>query len=126
MLTATLFGVPGMGRVVVGPLKQHSDSSRIFHVSSGMKLGPLPLFSHHSAPASHGTYSALDPLAFSTKRAASTSSGPVPSPLMSAIFMRGARILAAAHKCFPPTDRSGSPSGPAELPAVSRSGRQRG
>ena len=82
--------VPGVGSVVVGPLKQQSEESRIFHVSSGMKLGPLPVLSHHSAPASHWTNSAFTPLAFTTSIMASTSSAPVPSPRIRATFFMGA------------------------------------
>src|SRR5437870_600864 len=85
MLTATLFGVPGRGIVVVGPLRQQSESSRTRHVSSGMKVAPFSLL-HHSDPASHMTSSNLAPLALITARVASTSSGPVPSPLMTATF----------------------------------------
>ncbi len=87
LLTATLFGVPGIGRVVVGPLRQQSEVSRIFHVESGMKLGPL-CFSHHSVPASHWMNSARVPAALRTDRVASTSSGPVPSPLITATFFK--------------------------------------
>src|SRR5271156_1449832 len=86
MLTATLLGVPGAVRVVVGPLKQQSAPSRARHVSSGIMLGP-PCSSHHSAPPSHVTNSALAPLALRTSSIASTSSGPVPSPLISATFL---------------------------------------
>ena len=87
MLTATLLGVPGAVSVVVGPLKQQSASSRALQVSSGIMLGP-PCFSHHSAPASQVTNSALAPLAFRTRSIASTSSGPVPSPLISATVFK--------------------------------------
>src|SRR5271155_3820190 len=87
MLTATLLGVPGAVRVVVGPLKQQSASSRVRQVSSGIMLGP-PCFSHHSAPASQVTNSAFAPLAFMTRSIASTSSGPVPSPLISATVFK--------------------------------------
>src|SRR5712692_3764680 len=88
MLTATLFGVPGRGIVVVGPLRQQSESSRTRHVSPGMKLSPFFSLLHHSHPASHLTSSTLAPLASITARVASTSSGPVPSPLMTATFFK--------------------------------------
>src|SRR5690242_16747001 len=92
MLTATLRGVSGAVRVVVGPLKQQSDSSRILHVSSGIMLGP-PWVSHHSAPASQVTKRAFAPLAFRTRSIASTSSGPVPSPLIRATFYNAGALL---------------------------------
>src|SRR2546427_8079473 len=88
MLTATLFGVPGRGIVVVGPLRQQSESSRTRHVSSGMKVPPFFSLLHHSDPASQLTSSTLAPLTSITERAASTSSGPVPSPLMTATFFK--------------------------------------
>src|SRR5579875_3263178 len=83
MLTATDFGEPGVQGVVVGPLKHAFVSSRILQVSSGIKLGP-PFLSHHSIPASHWINSVSVPVAFMTVSIASTSSGPVPSPLISA------------------------------------------
>src|SRR5688572_18648466 len=83
MLTATLLGAFGTGTVVVGPLKHASDSSSSFHTSGEMYELP-PFFSHHSDPASHGTSSTLELQAFRTLVIASTSSGPVPSPLITA------------------------------------------
>src|SRR5271156_319231 len=93
MLTATLLGVSGPVRVVVGPLKQQSAFWRVRHVSSGTMLGP-PCLSHHSAPASHVTNFALAPLFFSTRSIASTSSGPVPSPLISATVFKVCQLPA--------------------------------
>src|SRR6185503_6918356 len=83
MLTATLLGAFGTGTVVVGPLKHASDSSRSFHTSGEMYELP-PFFSHHSEPASHGTSSTPELQAFKTLVIALTSSGPVPSPLITA------------------------------------------
>src|ERR1041385_6647892 len=86
MLTATLLGAFGTGTVVVGPLKQASDSSSSFHTSGEMYELP-PFFSHHSDPASHCTSSTFVLHAFKTLTIASTSSGPVPSPLIiAAVF----------------------------------------
>src|SRR2546427_13275203 len=88
MLRATLSGVPERGTVVVGPLRHQSEPSRPRHVSSGMKVSPFFSLLHHSDPASQLTSSTLAPLASITERAASTSSGPVPSPLMTATFFK--------------------------------------
>src|SRR5690606_3501310 len=86
MLTATLRGAFGTGTVVVGPLKQASDFSRSFHTSGEMYELP-PFFSHHSDPASHGISSTVELQAFKTFVIASTSSGPVPSPLITAAVL---------------------------------------
>src|SRR4051794_7449891 len=81
ILTATLRGAFGFGIVVVGPLKQASLSSSNFQTSWEIYELP-PTFCHHSEPASHGINSTLVAHAFNTLIIASTSSGPVPSPLM--------------------------------------------
>src|SRR6476620_4713789 len=81
MLTATLLGAEVTGTVVVGPLKQASESSRIFQTSSDMYEFP-PALLHHSEPASHITYSTCELHSRSTMVMALTSSGPVPSPLI--------------------------------------------
>src|SRR5438093_2189223 len=86
MLTATLRGAFGTGTVVVGPLKQASDSSSSFHTSGEMYEVP-PFFSHHSDPASHGTSSTLELQTFKTFIIALTSSGPIPSPLITAAVL---------------------------------------
>src|SRR5258708_4306761 len=87
MLTATLFGLFGVLGVVVGPLKQQSAASSFLQVSSGIMLGP-PCFSHHSSPPSQTTNLTLALLAFTTRSIASMSSGPVPSPLISATVFK--------------------------------------
>src|SRR5437870_13902543 len=83
MLTATLRGASGNGTVVVGPLKQASDSSSSVQTSGEMHELP-PFFSHHSDPASLGTSSTWELQAFKTFVIALISSGPLPSPLMTA------------------------------------------
>src|SRR5689334_19060595 len=87
MLTATLLGLFGVEGVVVGPLKQQSAASSFLQVSSGIMLVP-PCFCHHSSPPSHVTNLTLAPLAFTTRSIASVSSGPVPSPLISATVFK--------------------------------------
>ena len=83
MLTATLLGASGLGIVVVGPLKQASLFSSSFHTSG--EIYELPLFfSHHSDPASHVIRSILELHSFNTLIIAWTSSGPVPSPFITA------------------------------------------
>src|SRR5919202_3372727 len=86
MLTATLRGAFGFGIVVVGPLKQASLSSSNFQTSLEIYESP-PIFCHHSDPASHWIKSTLVSHAFITLIIASTSSGPVPSPLMIAAVL---------------------------------------
>src|SRR5919108_1478120 len=90
MLTATLRGASGRGIVVVGPLKQASTFSSIFHASSEIYELPLPPFRrHHSEPASHWTNSTDVLHAFNTIIIARTSSGPVPSPrIIAAVLLR--------------------------------------
>src|SRR2546427_9553461 len=88
MLAAPLFGVREGGNVVGAPWGQKWDPSGPRHVSSGMKVSPFFSLLHHSDPASQLTSSTLAPLASITERAASTSSGPVPSPLMTATFFK--------------------------------------
>src|SRR5262245_11811211 len=88
MLTATLLGAFGTGTVVVGPLKQASDCSSSFQTSGEMYELP-PAFCHHSDPASHVTSSIFELQAFKTLIIALTSSGPVPSPLITAaVFVK--------------------------------------
>src|SRR5918911_3534217 len=89
ILTATLRGAFGFGIVVVGPLKQASLSSSKSQTAAEIYESPLPplTFCHHSDPASHKTNSSWVPHAFNTLTIASTSSGPVPSPrITAAIF----------------------------------------
>ncbi len=86
MVTATLLGAFGLGTVVVGPLKQASDDSSIFHTSSEMYELP-PFFPHHSDPASHFINSILELHDSNTLIMEFTSSGPVPSPFIIAAFL---------------------------------------
>lgn len=86
MLTATLLGADGRGNVVVGPLKHASESSKICQTSSDTYVIP-PAFFHHSDPASQSTRSIPEPHSRSTVIIASTSSGPVPSPLIIAALL---------------------------------------
>ena len=94
MLTATLLGAVEVGIVVVGPLKQASEFSRRFQTSSEIYELP-PFFFHHSDPASHGTNLIFELHSFSTWIIASTSSGPVPSPLIIT-----ADLLNPYQKCY--------------------------
>src|ERR671919_2057411 len=83
MLTATLLGALGFGIVVVGPLKHASLFSRRLQTSGEIYEFP-PSFSHHSDPASQVINSILELHSLSTFIIAWTSSGPVPSPLITA------------------------------------------
>src|SRR5919106_5331257 len=83
MLTATLLGALGVGIVVVGPLKHASLFLRRFQTSGEIYEFPL-FFSHHSDPASQVINSVLELHSFSTLIIAWTSSGPAPSPLITA------------------------------------------
>ena len=67
--------------VVVGPLKQASEFFKRVHTWSEIYELP-PFFVHHSDPASHEINFIFELHSWSTLTMASTSSGPVPSPLM--------------------------------------------
>jgi hypothetical protein len=99
MLTATLRGAFGIGTVVVGPLKQASDSSSSFQTSGEIYELP-PVFCHHSDPASHGISSILELQAFKTLVIALTSSGPVPSPLITAAVLFFANLESITQAFF--------------------------
>ena len=87
-VTATLLGASGTGIVVVGPLKHASAPSRTEMVPSGMyDASLLPFLSHCSDPASHSTISDWTLHSLRTRSMDPTTSGPIPSPIMTAAVL---------------------------------------
>src|SRR5208282_253232 len=99
IVTATLRGVFGPAGVVVGPFKQAVADVIIFQLASGTNVGP-PFFCHHSNPASQLTKLTEPFTALIILRAASISSGPVPSPLINATV--GSKTHPLKPQLWPP------------------------